>query len=130
MNTERTNRTAWIGLGVVLLLALTALSAFGGGMFGHAPGFVGYGERPFVGFGPWFWGFGLIGLLIRVAITGAIIMFVLRFFRRRSGQWDTGGYRSEQSSLEILRQRYAAGEISREQYEEMRRVLDPAAAVQ
>jgi len=35
-------------------------------------------------------------------------------------------YRSEQSSLEILKQRYAAGEISREQFEEMRRVLDPS----
>src|SRR5258708_5757255 len=107
MNIERTNRTAWIGLGVVLLLAFTALSAFGGGMFGHAPG-LGYGDRPFVGAGPWFWGFGLFGLLIRVVIWGAIIMFAVRFFRRASGRWDTDGYRSEQSSLEILRRRYAA----------------------
>src|SRR5579864_5242708 len=99
MNIQRSNRNGWIGLGVVLLFALAAFSAIGGM---HAP-FLGYGERPFVGFGPWFWGFGLIGLLIRVAIWGAIIMFALRFFRGRSARWDAGPYRSEQSSPEILK---------------------------
>jgi putative membrane protein len=127
MNIERTNRTAWIGLGVVLLLGLAAFSAMGAGMFGMHPGVVGYGDRPFVGIGPWFWGFGLIGLVIRVAIWGALIMFGLSFFRRRA-RW--GGYRSEPSALELLKHRYAAGEISREQFEEMRRVLDPSVAAQ
>src|ERR1700674_1522410 len=125
MNIERTNRTAWIGLGVFLLLGLAAFSAIGAGMFGWHPELVGYGDRPFVGMGPWFWGFGLIGLVIRVAIWGALIMFGLSFFRRVSGRWGSGISRHEQSSLEILRQRYAAGEISREQFEEMRRVLEP-----
>jgi putative membrane protein len=127
MNIEHRNRTAWIGLGVVLLLALAAFSAMGAGM--HAP-FLGYGARPFVGFGPWFWGMGLIGLLIRLAIWGFIITLALRFFRRGSGRWNGGVYRSEQSSLEILKRRYAAGEISREQFEDMRRVVDPSAATQ
>ena len=127
MNIERTNRTAWIGLGVVLLLSLAAFSAMGAGMFGWHPGVIGYPGRPFVGMGPGFWGFGLLGLLIRVAIWGGLIMLGLSFFRRR-GAWS--GYRSEQSSLEILRRRYAAGEISREQFEEMRRVLDPSATTQ
>jgi uncharacterized membrane protein len=31
----------------------------------------------------------------------------------------------ELTSAEILRRRYAAGEITREQYEEMRQVLEP-----
>jgi putative membrane protein len=122
MNIER-NRTAWIGLGVVLLLGLAAFSAMGAGMFGWHPGVVGYAGRPFVGIGPGFWGFGLIGLLIRVAIWGGLIMLGVSFFRRRAA-W--GPYRSEQSSFEILKRRYAAGEISREQFEEMRRVLDPS----
>jgi len=129
MNIER-NRTAWIGLGVVLLLGLAAFSAMGAGMFGWHPGPVGYGDRPFMGPGPWFWGFGLIGLVIRVAIWGALILFGLSFFRRASGRWDSGSSRHAQSSLEILRQRYAAGEISREQFEEMRRVLDPSVTSQ
>ena len=131
MNIERTNRTAWIGLGVVLLLALAAFSAFGGGLFGHAP-MIGYGGRPFVGFGPWFWGIGLIGLLIRVAVWGALIMLGVTLFRRASGRSSTYGYRQDQSSssLEILKRRYAAGEITREQFDEMRRVVDPSAATQ
>jgi putative membrane protein len=128
MNMARTNRNAWmIGLGVVLLLGLVALSAMGRGMMG--PGFAGYGARPFVGPGPWMWGFGLIGLVIRVAIWGAIIMFVMSLFRRRSSMhWDrdTQVSHSQPSSLEILRRRYAAGEISREQFEEMRQVLEPS----
>jgi putative membrane protein len=127
MNIERTNRTAWIGLGVVLLLGLAALSAMGAGMFGMHPGLAGYEGRPFVGVGPWFWGFGLIGLVIRVAIWGALIMLGLSFFRRRAA-WN--GHRADPSALEVLKHRYAAGEISREQFEEMRRVLDPSAATQ
>jgi putative membrane protein len=125
MNMARTNRTAWLGLGVVLLIALAAFSVMGRGMMG--PGFEGYGARPFVGAGPWLWGFGLLGLIIRVAIWGAIIMFVMRMFRRSSATWDRDAHvsRSEPSSLEILRRRYAAGEISREQFEEMQRVLEP-----
>ena len=34
MNIERNNRTAWIGLGVLLLLGLAAFSAMGAGMLG------------------------------------------------------------------------------------------------
>ena len=90
MNIER-NRNAWIGLGVVLLLGLAAFSAMGAGMFGWHPGLAGYGDRPFVGQGPWFWGFGLIGLVIRVAIWGALILFGLSFFRRASGRCVTCG---------------------------------------
>jgi putative membrane protein len=131
MHIERTNRTAWIGLGVVLLLALAAFSAFGGGLLGHAPlvGY-GYGGRPFMGVGPWFWGFGLIGLVIRIAVWGVLIMFVLRLFGQSSWRSARGGYGSEQSALEVLKRRYAAGEISREQFEDMRRVLDPSVAAQ
>jgi len=128
MHMQRTNRTAWIGLGVVLLLALAAFSAIGGGMLGHPP-MLGYGGRPFVGFGPWFWGIGLLGLAIRLAIWGVLIMLAVSLFRRASGRSATDEYRREESSVEILRRRYAAGEINREQFEEMRRVLDSRATV-
>jgi putative membrane protein len=124
MNIERRNWTPWILLGLGLLLALGTFSTMGGM---HAP--FGYGGRPFVGGGPWLWGFGVIGVLARLAFWGVIIMLAVRFFVRRGpGRWDSGTYRSEHASLEILKQRYAAGEISREQFEEMRRVLDPTPA--
>ncbi len=70
---------------------------------------------------------GCISALLRVAVWGGLIMLGLSFFRRRA-TW--GGYRSEQSSLEILKRRYAAGEISREQFDEMRRVLDSSVTTQ
>jgi putative membrane protein len=127
MNIERTSRNAWIGLGIVLLLALAAFSAMGGGMLGHEP-LVGYGARPFLGAGPWFWGFGLLGLAIRLAVWGLLIMFAVRLFRRSSARSDTYVAHPDSSSLEILKRRYAAGEITREQFEEMRQVLDQTAA--
>jgi putative membrane protein len=126
MDMTRTNRNAWIGFGVVLLLALVAFSAMGRGMMG--PGMYGYGARPFFGPGPWLWGIGLLGLFIRVALWGAIIMFVMRMFRRSSGPWDRHVSHTEPSALEILQRRYAGGEISREQFDEMRRVLEPSSS--
>ncbi len=130
---ERTqNRNLWIGLGVIALLLLFALpmfGGFGGGMLGGR-GFEGYGDRPF-GFGgpgPMFFG---IGLLFRLVIFGGILFFIVSLFRRRSFYWRdrlrdevTGPELSSLPPLEILRRRYAAGEITREQFEEMRRTLE------
>ncbi len=123
------NRNLWIGLGVVALLVLVALPMLGGGMMGR--GFAdgaGYGVRP--GFGaPWMWGFFGIGLIVKLLFWGLIAFFLVNVFRRRA-RWhreiDDRDYDyAELSSVEILRRRYAAGEITREQYEEMRRVLEP-----
>jgi putative membrane protein len=134
VNIERTNRNLWIGLGVIALLVLVALPIFGGvmwgGMMGRGP-FFPYGARPFVGAAPWLWGIGLFGLLIRLAVWGVLIVLVVSLFRRFSAPStvETGGPDAP-SSLEILRRRYAAGEITREQFEEMRHVLEPSPASQ
>jgi putative membrane protein len=129
---ERSNRNLWIGLGVLAVLLLVALPAWGGGMMmggGPNPGFY-PGARPFVG--PWFIGFWGIGLLVRVLFFGLIVYLVVRLFRGRNWRGDRGYYDEpsygELSAAEILRRRYAAGEITREQYEEMRRTLEPSAA--
>jgi putative membrane protein len=119
---ERTRtRNLWIGLGILALLVVFAMPFWGSGMM-LGRGFDGYGFRPY-GFGgaPFFWG---IGLLIRLVIFGGILFFVVSLFRRRSLHLhdDVGG--RELSSLEILNRRYAAGEITREQYEDMRRTLE------
>jgi putative membrane protein len=100
----------------------------GGGMMEHEP-MVGYEGRQFFGGGPWFWGFGLIGLVIRLAVWAGLILLGMSLFRRMA--WRSDGYTRHQkaSPLEILKRRYAAGEITREQFDEMRRVLDqPSAA--
>jgi putative membrane protein len=124
----------WIGLGIIAIFLLVA-SSWGGGMF-FGRGLVGpvgpFGFRPFVG--PWLFGMWGIGLLIRVLFIGLVLMLILRIFR--GGRGYRRGYADgfsqtpeypQQSAEEILRRRYAAGEISREQYEEMRRTLTPVA---
>jgi putative membrane protein len=132
-NTSR--RNLWIGLGILAVLLLFALPAWGGGMMvgrGVGPGAFGYGYGPHPFVGPAFFAFGFFGLLVKLLIWGALIFFAVRLFRGWGG-WRGRGYdhfdqgRTEYSDLppaEILRRRYAAGEISREQYEEIRKTLE------
>jgi|SRR5579864_1697631 len=124
---QRSNRNLWVGLGILFVLALM-LSSWGGGM-GFDRGVVGpFGARPFIG-APWLMGFWGLGMLIRLLFIGGLIFLVVRFFRGRSSSYydDSASYMG-MSPAEILRRRYAAGEISREQYDEMRRTLEPTSA--
>lgn len=77
----------------------------GGGMMGWG-GF---------GFGSFWW---LIMLLFWVLVIGGVVLLVAALVRQAPAS-DTGGSRA----LEILRERYARGELTREQYEQMRRDL-------
>lgn len=71
------------------------------------------------GYGLPFWwvGAGLRLLFMAAVVTGIIYLF--RNFSRR-GDWRS--HRGE-SPLEILQKRYARGEISKEEFEEMKRNL-------
>jgi putative membrane protein len=127
---ERSNRNLWIGLGVLAVVLLVALPALGGGMmFAPVGGFY-PGARPF--FGPWMWGFWGVSALVRVLFFGLIIFLIVRLFRGRSWRGYRGYYdepmHTDLTAAEILRRRFAAGEITREQYEEMRRTLEPTSA--
>lgn len=66
-----------------------------------------------------FWGgLGmLISSLVWLALVVAVVMAVVRWF-----QWRDADVRRERP-LDILQRRYAAGEISREEYERMREEL-------
>jgi len=62
-------------------------------------------------------GFGLIGLLINIAIIVGIIVLIVwavKRFSNGSTQNSVG-----QSPREILQSRYARGELTREQYQQM-----------
>ena len=132
---ERTSRrNLWLVVGIIGLLVLFALQSAGGGMlvgrgFGAGGGF---GVRPFGGFGaPWLLGVWGIGLFIRALVWGGIIFLAVHLFRRASASrgydypaGDQSTAREDVSAAEILRRRYAAGEITREQYADMRRTLE------
>jgi putative membrane protein len=68
------------------------------------------------GFGHMFGGFWFLGHLVRLAVIGAVIVGVVYAVRFGSGRNRAGG--REDSSLEILRRRYANGEISKEEFEQ------------
>ncbi len=76
-------------------------------------GFCGFG--PSFGHGPWF-----LGWLFPLLFWGLIAYLIFRSFRylfsgRRSGETD--------SSFEILRNRYAAGDINEQEYTEQKAIL-------
>jgi uncharacterized membrane protein len=83
-----------------------------------------FGARPFAA--PWLIGIWGFGLLIRLLFIGGLIFLVVRLFggRRSAGYRDDDYIRHpDLTPAEILRRRYAAGEITREQYDEMRAVI-------
>ena len=73
-------------------------------------GYGGYGAH-------WGWVGPIMMALFWIAIIVGIV-FLVRYFVRQGRQ--SG---KEDSALEILRQRYARGEVSKEEYEEKRRDL-------
>lgn len=66
------------------------------------------------------WGWGMFGPLMMVVVWAAIILFVVWLVREARG---TRGERNA-SALEILKERYAKGEIERKEFEEKKRDLE------
>lgn len=75
----------------------------GGGM-PHMMGFMGFGM--------------LIWLVVVAAVIGLVIYFVIRATRRTSAF--SGFQTSHKEPLDILRERYARGEIDRDTFERMK----------
>ena len=78
------------------------------------------------GSGPWGWGPGwwLLGPLLMLVFWGAVIVLAVGFLRARCSRRAHGP--GPDAALEILRARYAKGEITREEFEAMRRDLKEA----
>ena len=116
-------RGLWVLLGVLVLVTLLAPMLGGGmGMMGRGPGMMwgsGYSNGP--GWGLWM----MLGWLSMVAFLGAVILGVVLLARSLTGR----SARTEDSALDILRRRYAAGEITREQFESMRTDLERTEAI-
>ncbi len=84
--------------------------------------------------GPWGWNGGWLGLggvgMMIIGLLGFVlfvigIIYVLRWALNvpRYGERGFRKYVGEEESLEILKRRYANGEISKEEYERMKKDL-------
>ncbi len=100
----------WILVPVIALVAVVTFAVAGFLTTGAA------GPWPWWGFFPWFPFVG-IGIFL-----GFFLLFGL--FRGFAGPWFWGCGWDRDDSGAILRERYARGEITRDQFDEMRRSLD------
>ncbi len=76
--------------------------------------------------GPWLWGWGILWMLMMTAFWFMILLglaLVIRWLWR-AGSRIGPVQPPDASAMEILKKRYARGEITREQYEQMRRDLE------
>ena len=71
----------------------------------------------------WGWGFWWICPLFAIFMIIVCIFVMRRFLCMSGGHFMGGGFRgpSADSAVEILKRRYALGEISKKEYEEMKR---------
>ena len=108
-------------LWVVAAFAVVALVAFLGAVLFHNyfyPGGMPAAYYGYPGFGWWFFPFGFIFFLIFLFFVFRVIFWGWGWRRR---YWYGYGYTD---AHEILRQRYARGEITKEQFDQMTRDLE------
>lgn len=108
-------RTRLVTAAAALLAGLAPFSAYAQ-MGGGGPGYWGYGSG---------WGHMLFGFLIMLAFFGGLVFLIVLGVR-----WLAGGSppRAElpsprRTALEILKERFARGEIDKEEFEERKRLL-------
>ncbi len=72
----------------------------------------------------WGWGFGgwFGGMIMMVLFWIVVVVGIVALIRWVSGQ--SPGERSSPSALEILKKRYARGEITKEEFENMKKDID------
>ncbi len=84
---------------------------------------MGYGY----GYGPWGmmngwgggyggWGFGLLHTAMSVAVVVAVVFLVIWAVRSVSGGGPHGPHMRRSAGLDVLEERYARGEIGRDEY--------------
>jgi putative membrane protein len=106
---------------VVAFLGFGSFNPYYGGYYSMMSGFGGLGAL-----------FMLPVVLVVVAVVGYFLWRICGGLGMRNGGGCCGGshyghyssYQSRDDALSILRQRYARGEISREQFEQMRKDID------
>jgi len=83
------------------------------------------GGNPMMGYGDWGnmmgWGFGILGWLFMIIFWILIILGVVALIRYLGGSGKSSD--KEKTPLEILKERYARGEIGKKEFEEMKKDL-------
>ena len=120
---SKDHRGLLIVLGVLVVIFLIG-PLLGGGMMGQ--GMMGaHDPQGILGINGWAWGLMMaLGLLSMFAFWGAIIVGIVLLVRWLTGTNAGPNDAEEDPALEALRRRYAAGEISHEEYERMRKALE------
>jgi putative membrane protein len=108
--------------GLVILVVLL-FGLLGGGMMGYgggAPwgGWMGPGMMGGYGFGG-----GILMLVFWVLVIGGIVLLAVRLFGQNPSEVSSGQQGSGDRALDTLRERYARGEITKEQFDQMRKDL-------
>ena len=67
---------------------------------------------------------GMFMWLILLVLIGVAVYFIVQKSRPESGGRSMEGSLSEESALEIVKKRYARGEITKEEFEAMKRNLE------
>ncbi|SFQ95918.1 SHOCT domain-containing protein [Desulfoscipio geothermicus] len=72
--------------------------------------------------GGWGWGWGgmIISMLLWLLVIGGIIYFIYWLIRRQN---TPGDLEQHYSAMDVLKKRYAAGEINREEFLSMKEEL-------
>lgn len=105
---------------IVLIVVLTVLLLGSVGMMGFGmmgPGMMGYGGYGMMGgwgYNPFGWVLALVFWALVIAGIVLLVVWLARSVSRTPSD----------AALEILKARYARGEISKEQFEEMKKVLE------
>jgi uncharacterized membrane protein len=107
---RRIDRWLWLLLGVLVLVILARVGPHGTPWYG-----------PHL-FGGWLWG---TGWLFGPVLWAGLIGLVLLLWRRDQAPTQADLQRARSAALEHLSWRFATGELSREQYDELRRTLEP-----
>jgi putative membrane protein len=115
MKMKKISQWIFFGMFAVLVpLAGNALAQWRGYDWGHGPGMMGGGYG-----GGWFGGIFMVIFWIAVIIG---IIFLIRWLVQSTSAGGHGA-RSEEAALDILKKRYARGEIDKKEFEQKKKDL-------
>lgn len=112
-----------------MIRKLTTSTAFAAALLPFAARADGYGPGYGYGYGPGMMGWGgswhgmFIGPLVMVATIAVVVVVVILLVRWLGGHGHPHHAPAGRTALDILKERFARGEIDKAEFEERRRVL-------